>query len=73
VPLGDIRGDSTLVHQPVSKKQRAEALLVDSPEALAEIVRQNDRDNGRRRSMSDAPGYRQQFSLRLHEAGRAFR
>lgn len=42
VPLGDIRGDSTLVHEPVSKKHGAAAFLVDSPEALAEIVQQNE-------------------------------
>jgi hypothetical protein len=42
VPLGDIRGDSTLVHEPVSKRHRAATFLVDSPEALAEIVRQNE-------------------------------
>jgi len=40
VPLGDIRGDSTLVHEPVSKKHRAEAFLVDSPEVLS--VRQKE-------------------------------
>jgi hypothetical protein len=42
VPLGDIRGDSTLANEPVSKKHRAEAVLVDSPEDSAEIVRQNE-------------------------------
>lgn len=40
MPLGDIREDSTLVHEPVSKKHRAEAFLVDSPEVLS--IRQKE-------------------------------